>query len=258
MPSVARLVLALLFLVPLCGQALGQEDGPPSLGGATGPRTGKRAPRAEVPVNVPLKGLDQEHAGAFVAAVQGLTHPLYVCAGCEQKSREGGTCPRCEGERQAQEPTPTVARVNLTIDRRSLAVTVRPHDWIGLGELDRLAREQGAEVDRATFRIPTYARISVTGGGEKDALRLRSTLQDLKVFSALSVTYDEASGLCWIQPRPDEDSAVTLAAVEEALGKLPGELAVEDVLWAGYCPDCGREPSAKVTDPTCRRAGGGQ
>ena len=243
----APCALALALLGP---PAAAQDDTPPDSGGSSAPRSGKRVPRSKVPVSIPVEGIPADDVTALLEQVRQLEQDVFTCGTCKAQSRVDGACARCEGEELEKTGTTTVfAKAELGVDRRFLTVTLAPHHWGSLAELAAILEPSEARIKRGEFRLPTHARFSVRGvEGEKGAKRLRSALVDLKVFPSATVVAIPDSDAVWVYPK-HESPGVKVAELEEVIGKMRGELVVEDVQWAAFCPVCGTRPASEVGAP---------
>ncbi len=247
-------ILTLAIAVALAAApAQAQDDDSPAVkesGGVAG-RSGKKVPRSSVSVSVDLEGLAAERAADLADALQALQRERFQCATCPAAEYRAGDCTSCGTPLVKAGESAVVARAKLEGDRSYLSVTVNPHHWIALSEIEAMVVERGGKVRRADFRVPTYARIAVRGGAEKDAARLRGALIDTKLFPSASVSFEESTGLLWVRPKTQESSPVTLAGIDEMLTKMRGELRVDGVEWATYCAVCGKEPARSGHFATC-------
>lgn len=252
-----RVALA-LAAVALPAPAVAQDE-PPDQGGGVGEviggeavtRPGKKVPRSQVPVSVRVEGVTAESANALLESIRTLRHEVYSCPSCPLQTRRAGTCERCGVDLEPQEPSEVVARVELSVDRRFLSITLQPHHWGSLAELDALAQNVGASVRREEFQLPTHSRLCFADVDETKARRLRGALVDLEVVPAVTVVPDH-DGIAWLLPKVDPPGSTTVGDVEEALAKMSATYRLADVQWAAYCPECGTRPTSEMGNPACK------
>lgn len=252
-----RLTSALLtLLVGLSASATGlaQDEGevPVDDGGSSPIVSGKASPHTRVPVSVPIEGVTPENRTKLTSSVIALRHPVYRCPTCELQDRRSGPCEHCDVPREEAEPTEAVDRAEVAVDRRFLTVTMKPHHWGSLRELEGLVGEVGGRIRRAPFVLPHFSRILVSGlEDEKAAKRVRYALTDLKVLGSATAIPGPEAGTFWIIPKRFKDD-VTLGSIEEALAKMRGTPTVADVQWAAYCPVCRKEATSEMGKPGCQ------
>ena len=76
--------------------ATAQDEREPPPGGATGPApVGKRVPKSDVPVSVPIADLAAERVAEVLEAIRALKHETFLCAACNVRSPQDGKCTRC-------------------------------------------------------------------------------------------------------------------------------------------------------------------
>lgn len=219
--------------------------------GSTPGRRGKSAPRAQAPVSVVVEGVPAESVTSLLTDLRALTQDVYACPTCKDATRHAGTCAQCSTELVKTGTSPVVARVEIAVDRRYLSITLNPHHWMSIADIDELLSKVGAKARRDQFRLPDNSRLEVTAAAGADAARVRAALIDLKVLPAVTVVPDPDSDAVWVMPRSGKES-VTVAAIEAGLAKMSGEYRVTDVQWATFCPACGVRPTIEMGDPTCR------
>lgn len=242
-----HLSLLLLVALPAEGQDRRNRGGDE---GGSNVVTGKTGARSLVPVNISVSGLSSTEAGRVSEALTTLEHGIYACDRCGVRARSEDSAAFCgEGTVTKVESTRVFRRVAFSTDRGRLIVTVETKDWASLSELERIVAQAGGEIDRGRFRLPGNSRIKIGGVDPAHVRRVRGALVDLGLLERVIVTSDP-SGV-WIVPL--EDSQVSVSQIEDVLGKLNPSYVVEDVQWAAYCPHCGKIPTMRMGDPTCRK-----
>jgi len=216
------IALALTLLPTTTATAQDRREARPTKpSSAPSARRGKSAPRAQAPVTIPLGGVPAEAVTVLLADLRALTREVYACPTCKLESLRSGACSRCSGELTAAGSSELVARVEIPIDRRFLSITLNPHQWASIAEIDALLAKSGAKVRRDRFRLPQYARLLVSGVAAADAGRVRAALIDLKVVPAVTVVpapEETDSRSVWVMPK-NEKASVTVAAIDSPLNR---------------------------------------
>lgn len=251
MRTALRIAIALVTCLSPVPPALAQEKEPPRIKTGSGFPSGKRAPRSDVSVSVRLEGLPKDQSAGLLDALLTWKREVFVCATCPASSHGPADCTACRAPMAKKEDATVVARARL--EREYLSVHVRPHHWIALSELDALVTARGGKVQRAGFRIPPHAQLVVRGGTEKDAGRLRGALVDRDLVAAATTRFEPDGNLLVVRTKLIDGESLQVAAIEELLGLMRGELRLEDVRWATYCPECGKEPSGSTTFAVCSK-----
>ena len=219
-------------------------------GSTPGRRTAKKTPPAPIPVNVPIAGVSTDAVPKVLADVRGMSRALFACFECQRVENEEGNCTRCEAPLQPKGTTEIVSRADMSVDRRYLAITLEPGQWGSVQRFDQLLATSSARVKRDKLRIPTFARILVTGIQLDSAPRFRSALIEAKLFPAVGLASDPATGGLWLTPEVTSPRP-TLGQVLELLRSLDAKAEVADVQWTTPCYTCSKKSALKPGCSTC-------
>ena len=145
-----------------------------------------------------------------------------------------------------------LARVELSVDRGTLIVTLERGQWTSIRELDAALAATGAKVRREALRLPPYSRTLLGGVGEKDVGGVRSALIDSKLFDGLSVVPAAETKQLWFTPVL-KASRVKTSDVLGVLAKTGKTFTIDDVRWTTPCASCA---SKKTLRTSCKRCWG--
>jgi Zn finger protein HypA/HybF involved in hydrogenase expression len=188
-------------------------------------------------LSFPLKGVTKDNAADAQSALAKLERNGFRCTTCDYFVKEAGECPACKTALVAEKAGLLLKDAKIDAEKGIATFGVAGPYGVRFSEIEAALKPIGIEVDRKTFFVAPFTRLTLTGIDSEDAAKtLENAFKDAKLFDSIktdvSVEHKMAILIVGNAKIPP-----TLETIETAVEKA-GPFKIAEISWTAACPKC--------------------
>jgi hypothetical protein len=179
----------------------------------------------------------KDNAADVQTALAKLERNGFRCTTCDYFMKDAGDCPTCKTALIAEKAGTLLKDVRIDPEKGIATFGVAGPYGVRFTEIEAALKPIGIDVDKKTFFVAPFSRLTLTGIDTEDAAKtLENALKDAKLFDNLKsdVSVEHKMAIIFVG---NAKTPPTLETITTTIEKA-GPFKISEISWTAACSKC--------------------